>query len=136
MVTSQPSDERSLLTILGQLPDTIHNLIRAEIAQIRTELSYKAKNFGIGSGMFAAAAFVAIFLLGTLIAAAILALSLVVPGWAAALIVSGVLILLIGVLVIIGVVCFRRGATPLESVESIRSDLHALKGVGAYDSRR
>ena len=76
-----------------------------------------------------------IFLLGTLIATGILALSLVMPGWAAALIVSGVLLLIIAILVGIALANFRRGSEPLESIESVRQDIDAITGRGAYGSR-
>lgn len=127
------NDERSLFTLIGELPDRVSTLVRAEIDQIKAEISYKVKHFGIGAGLFAAAAFVAVFLLGTLIATGILALSLVMPGWAAALTVSGVLLLIIAIMVGVGILNFKRGAAPLESIDSLRKDLDAVKGTGDYD---
>ncbi|MEV1128453.1 phage holin family protein [Agromyces sp. NPDC049794] len=127
------NDERSLFTLIGELPDRVSDLVRAEIDQVKAELSYKAKHFGIGAGLIAAAAFIGIFLLGTLIATGILALALVLPAWAAALIVSGVLLLIILILVGIAVLNFKRGSEPLESIESLRRDLDMVKGTGDYD---
>jgi len=129
------NDDRSLFTLIGELPDTISNLVRAEIDQIKAEVTYKVKHFGIGSGFFVVALIVLPFLIFTLLAAAIFALALVMPAWAAALVVSGVLVLIIAVLVWIGIVNFQRGAEPLESVESLKADLDALKGTGDYDRR-
>ncbi|MBT2497939.1 phage holin family protein [Agromyces sp. ISL-38] len=127
------NDERSLLTLIGELPERFSNLVRAEIDQIKAELGYKAKHFGIGAGLVVIAGFVGIFLLGTLIATGILALSLVMPGWAAALIVSGVLLLIVLILLGIAWRSFKRGSEPLETIESVRQDLDAVKGVGDYD---
>lgn len=127
------NDERSLFTLVGELPDRVSDLIRAEIDQIKAELGYKAKHFGIGAGLVVIAGFVGIFLLGTLIATGILALSLVLPGWAAALIVSGVLLLIVLILLGIAWLSFKRGSEPLETIESVRQDLDAVKGVGDYD---
>lgn len=135
MAAPTNDDERSLFTLIGELPDTVSNLVRAEIDQIKAELTYKAKHFGIGAGLAAGAAVVAVFLLFTLITAAIFALALVMPAWAAALTVSGILILIIVVLLWIAYVNFKRGSEPLESVESIKADLDALKGTGDYDRR-
>ncbi|GAA4377186.1 phage holin family protein [Agromyces bauzanensis] len=132
-MTAPSNDERSLFTLIGELPDRVSDLVRAEIDQVKAELSYKAKHFGIGAGLIAAAAFVGIFLLGTLIATGILALALVLPAWAAALIVSGVLLLIILILVGIAALNFRRGSEPLESIESLRRDLDMVKGTGDYD---
>ncbi|WP_394553949.1 phage holin family protein [Agromyces sp. MMS24-JH15] len=126
-------DERSLFTLIGELPDRVSTLVRAEIDQIKAELGYKAKHFGIGAALFVAAAFVAIFLLGTIIATVIIALSLVMPLWAAALTVCGVLTLIIAVLIAIGLASFRRGSEPLESIESLKRDLDVVKGTGEYE---
>ncbi|WP_127791972.1 phage holin family protein [Agromyces sp. LHK192] len=128
-------NERSLFTLIGELPDRVQALVRAEIDQIKAELSYKAKHFGIGAGLFVAAAFVAVFLLGTLIATGILALALVMPAWAAALTVSGILLLIIAAMVGIAILNFKRGSEPLESIESLRKDIDAVKGTGDYDRR-
>ncbi|WP_438856213.1 phage holin family protein [Agromyces sp. M3QZ16-3] len=127
------NDDRSLFTLVGELPDQIQALVKAEIDQIKAELSYKAKHFGIGAGLVVAAAFIGIFLLGTLIATGILALSLVMPGWAAALTVSGILLLLIAILVGVALANFRRGSEPLETIESVRKDIDAITGRGDYD---
>ena len=92
-------------------------------------------SFAGGTLRLALPAIVLGFLLGTLIATGILALSLVMPGWAAALIVSGVLLLIIAILVGIALANFRRGSEPLESIESVRQDIDAITGRGAYGSR-
>jgi O-antigen ligase len=134
-MTAPLNDERSLFTLLGELPDRVSTLVRAEIDQVKAEMTYKAKHFGIGAGLVAGAAFVGIFLLGTLIATGILALSLVMPGWAAALVVSGVLLLIILILLGVAVLNFKRGSEPLESIESVRQDIDAITGRGAYGGR-
>ncbi|SFR68133.1 Putative Holin-X, holin superfamily III [Agromyces sp. CF514] len=129
------NDDRSLFQLIGELPDTVSTLIRAEIDQVKAEISYKVKHFGIGAGLIAGAAVVGVFLLFTLITAAIFAFALIMPAWAAALTVGGILLLIIAVLVWIAIVNFRRGSEPLESVESLKADLDALKGTGDYDRR-
>jgi Flp pilus assembly protein TadB len=131
---SAPSkDDRSLFTLVGELPDRVSTLVRAEIDQIKAEIGYKVKHFGIGAGLVAAAAFVGIFLLGTLIATGILALALVMPAWAAALVVSGVLLLIIAILVGVAYRNFKRGSEPLETMENLRKDIDVVKGTGDYD---
>jgi Flp pilus assembly protein TadB len=131
---SAPSkDDRSLFTLVGELPDRVSTLLRAEIDQIKAEIGYKVKHFGIGAGLVAAAAFVGIFLLGTLIATGILALALVMPAWAAALVVSGVLLLIIAILVGVAYRNFKRGSEPLETMENLRKDIDVVKGTGDYD---
>lgn len=134
-MTAPSNDDRSLFTLIGELPDTISSLVRAEIDQIKAEVSYKVKHFGIGSGLVAGAAVVGVFLLFTLIVTGIFALALVMPAWAAALTVSGALLLIIVVLLWIAYVNFKRGSEPLESIDSLKADLDALKGTGDYDRR-
>lgn len=126
-------DERSLFTLIAELPDRISTLIKAEIDQIKAELGYKAKHFGIGAALVVAAAFVAIFLLGTLITTAILAFALIMPAWLAALTVSGILLLIIAIIAAFAMLSFKRGSEPLESIESFRKDIDAMKGTGDYD---
>ncbi|GAA1956607.1 phage holin family protein [Agromyces allii] len=129
------NDERSLFQIIGELPETVSTLVRAEIDQVKAEISYKLKHFGIGAGLVAGAAVVGVFLLFTLITAAIFAFALIMPAWAAALTVGGILLVVIAVLLWIAYVNFKRGSEPLESVESLKADLDALKGTGDYDRR-
>lgn len=132
---TESRDTRSLLTLIGQLPQVISDLVSAEIARLKAELVFKGKHFGLGAAFIAAAAFVAVFLLGTLIAAGILGLSLVMPGWAAALTVSGALLLVIVVLGLLALRSFKLGSEALETPESLKQDLDAMKGVGDYDRR-
>lgn len=139
--TSQPSsdrieDTRSLVQLLRELPGIVMELLRAEFEQLKRELARKSKSFGIGSLLFAIAGGIAFFLLGTLTTAAILALALIMPAWAAALVVSGVLLLLVIVLVAVGIVLFKKsaGLVPTETMDSIVADAHALKGEGRFDT--
>ena len=126
-------DERSLFTLIGPLPDTVSNRGRAEGDPAPAARGAKAKHRGIGSGFFVAVLVLLPFLFFCLIAAAIFALALVMPAWAAALVVAGVILVVMAILVGIGMLNFKRGSEPLESIESLKADLDALKGTGDYD---
>lgn len=130
------TDARSLVSLLRELPGILMELLRAEFEQFKREMARKSKNFGVGALLFAIAGGIAFFLLGTLTTAGILALAIVMPGWAAALVVSGVLLLLVIILVAIGVSLFKKsaGLVPTETMDSIVQDAHALKGEGRFDS--
>ncbi|MCI2956953.1 phage holin family protein [Agromyces atrinae] len=130
---AESSDNRSLLTLLGQIPQVVGDLVAAELNRLKAEIAFKAKNFGLGGAFVLAAAFIAVFLLGTLIATGILALALVMPAWAAALSVSGVLLLIIVIFALLALRAFKRGSEPVETAESLKQDLNAIKGVGEYD---
>lgn len=77
-------------------------LVRAEIELAKAEVSEGLKANGIGIGMMLGAAVMMWLAVQGLLIAAGFALALVVPGWAAALIVAVVLLLVGGVLAWIG----------------------------------
>jgi uncharacterized membrane protein len=130
-----PKSKRSLFALIGELPAQVSDLVRAELDAIKAELSEKAKNFGVGAGLFAGAAFFGFFAFAVLIALAIIALALVLPLWLSALIVAVVLLAIAAVLALIGVQRVKKATAPdPEGVRaSIRQDVDAIKGVGEYD---
>ena len=125
--------EKSLFTLVGELPEVISKLISAEVNRIKAELGFKARNYGIGVGLVAIAGFVSIFLLGTLIATGIIALAMVMPAWAAALSVSGVLLLIVLILVAVAARRFVVASEDPGIAESVRRDVDAVRGMGPYD---
>lgn len=125
-----PAPKRSLFALLGDVPRLIVDLFRQEIESLKQELIGKAKNAGVGIGLLVAAAAVAFFLLGVLIAAGILGLATVLPAWAAALIVAGVLLIITVVLALAGISSLKRGMppAPTQTIESIKDDVRVIKG--------
>jgi hypothetical protein len=129
------SGSRSIAQLVSELPQLFIALLKAELNQLKAELTVKAKNAAFGAVFFAGAAVIALLLVPTLIAAGILALSLVLPPWAATLIVAGAMLVVIAILVLLGVVFFKRigSAAPEQTITSVKSDVDAVKGVGDYD---
>lgn len=127
----------SLFSLIGRLPGTVIDLVKAEIEQIKNELLTKLKQLGIGVALFLLAASILFFALGVFVAAAILGLAVVLPGWAAALIVGGALLLLGAIVVWIGVVQLSKGSDPVpsESIDSIRRDIDTIKGTRSPQDR-
>ncbi len=130
---SEDSERKSLFTLIGEMPEVISRLISAEIARVKVEIGYKSKNYGVGIALIAGAAFVAVFFLGTLIATGILALALVLPAWAAALIVSGVLLIIIVLLLGFAVLRFKKASAKLDIRENMQRNVDAVRGVGRYE---
>jgi hypothetical protein len=127
---SEPRSKRSLFQILTELPHLFGELIRAEIEQLRMELVQKLKGTGIGLGLFVLALnFLSLFVM-LLIFAGVFALSLVVPLWAAALIVAGGALVLAVVLVVIGAIAIKTGGKPVPSrtIQSVRDDIATIRG--------
>jgi hypothetical protein len=129
------SDSKSLITLLRELPGLLVALFKAELNQFKTELTRKLKYAGIGIGMFAVAALFGFFLLATLIAAAVLALALVFPPWLAALLTAAGLLILVVLFALVGMASLKKGMppAPTETVESVKEDVEAIKGMGHYD---
>lgn len=82
--------------------EDISALVKAEIALAKAELSEGMKDKAVGAGAFGAAGIFAWLGLQGLLITAGFALALVLPGWAAALIVSAALLLLAAVAVLVG----------------------------------
>ncbi len=81
-------DAASLSELMRQLSEQSSRLARQEVELAKAELTEKGRSLGIGVGEFGAAGLVAVLALGALTATLILALSEVVDGWLAALIVT------------------------------------------------
>ena len=129
------TDRKSVFKLIGDLPGLITTLVKDEIEQFKKELTAKAKAAGIGIGFFAGAAFFAITAWAVLVTTAILGLKYLVPDWLAALIIGVLLLIVAGVLAFIGLKQVKKGVPPVpeESVESLKDDVKAFKGVGNYD---
>lgn len=130
-----PKAERSLFGLIRQLPGLLVTLLKAELAQAKAELSAKLKNAGIGIGLFVAAALFGFFALAVLIAAAVLGIAVALPAWLSALIVGVALLILAGLLALIGAKSLKKGMPPVptKTVQSVKEDVEAIKGMGTYD---
>ncbi len=121
--------QRSVAELVNDLSTQTSSLVRNELWLARAEMQAKGKRFGLGAGMAGAAGVIALFATGVLIAAAVLALALVLPAWAAALVVGVALLLFAGGLALLGRGQVRRGSPPVprEAIESVRSDIAAVR---------
>lgn len=131
-VSGSTPRKKSVFALIADIPERVRDLVQREIYLVKTELVAKLKALGVGVGLLAAAGIVLLGMLGVLLTAAILALSQVMPGWLAALLVAAVLLILAVIIGVIGYVILKRGIPPLptQSIESIRRDLRAIKGIG------
>jgi amino acid permease len=75
---------------------------------------------------------VALFMIGVLLTSAVLALSLVMPGWAAALVVAAFLLIVAVILGLIGYRILKKSMPlyPVDSIDSLQKDLRAIQGIG------
>ena len=128
---------KSLFSLIADLPRLVIGQVKNEIEQLKAELIAKVKHAGIGVGLFAAAGFMAFFLLAVLIAAAILGLATMLPGWLAALIVAGILLVTVMILVLTGLRQVKQGVppAPTETIKSVKKDVNVIKGLGKKEIR-
>ena len=124
--------KRSLIELVTELPELVSDLVHAEIDLIKTELVGKLKALGIGAGLIAGALVVLLFMIGTLLTAAILGLGTVIPPWLAALLVSALLLIVAVVLGLLGWSRMKKAIPPIpsEGIESLQKDVRAIKGLG------
>ena len=128
---------KSIFALVADLPRLVIGQVKNEIEQFKSELIGKLKHAGIGVGLFAGAGFVAFFLFAVLISAAILAFATIMPGWLAALIVAGILLVIVVILVSVGLRQVKKGVppAPTETIKSVKKDVLVIKGLGKRENR-
>jgi uncharacterized membrane protein YqjE len=126
---SGDGSEASVGQLVQQLSQQTSTLIRQEMRLATVELQEKGKHAGKGAGMFGGAGVVALYGVGALIAAAIIALGTAVEPWLAAVIVGVVLLAVAGILALSGKKQVEQ-ATPLvpeRALESAQHDVDEVK---------
>ena len=126
---AEPLEERSLAELTKRLTEQSSTLAQKEIELAKAELALKGKRIGIGAGAFGAAGLVALYAVGALVAAAILALAIVLDAWLAALIVGLILAAAAGVLALTGKKKIEEGTPPApeQAIESTKADVEYTK---------
>ncbi len=121
--------ERSLGDLVKFVTEDLSHLVRSEIKLAQVEVTEKAKGVGAGIGAFGAAGVLALFGLGLLLTTAVLALSLVLAPWLAALIVAVVVFAVAGVAALVGKKKVTEAAPPVptRAVESVKEDVQEIK---------
>jgi uncharacterized membrane protein YqjE len=126
---TQPQ-EASLGSLVSDLSSQIPELIRSELRLAQAEVSEKGKRAGIGLGMFSVAGLLGFFGLAGLITTLVLLLDLVLPAWAAALIVAVVLFAVAGVAALMGKKKVKEAGAPKpeRAIEGLKQDVATVKG--------
>jgi hypothetical protein len=113
---------------MGRLSEQTGELVRAEVALARAELQRSVRHAGLGIGLLGTSGVLALYAGGALVAAAVLALALVVPAWAAALAVGGALLLAVALAGVAGTKQVQQAPPPLrDSADSVREDLRTVQ---------
>jgi Putative Actinobacterial Holin-X, holin superfamily III len=88
-------------------------LKRLQLELAALELKRKAASFGIGAGLACAAALLAFFALAFALASATAGIATALPVWAALLIMTGALVLLVVILALVAKTALQRGTPPV-----------------------
>jgi hypothetical protein len=114
--------------LVSQLSEQTTRLIRDELRLAQLELTAKGKRAGAGAGLFGGAGMLALYGVGCLIAAAILALAGPVPDWLAALIVGAALLAVAGLAALMGKkeISSATPPVPQEAVAGLKRDAQTL----------
>ena len=115
--------------LLRRLSDQTSLLVREEVGLAKAELAEKGKRASRGAGMFGGAGVFALYGVGALTAAAILALSLAVASWLAALIVGVLFLAIAGVAALAGKKQVQQATPPMpqQTVETVKEDVQWAK---------
>ncbi|MFC7533744.1 phage holin family protein [Actinoplanes sp. GCM10030250] len=100
--TDARSDQDSTAHLVSRLSEQVTTLVRDELELAKIEMVEKGKRAGRGAGLLGGAGVIAMYGLGALFVTAGAALSLVMPVWAAALIVTVALFAAAGIAALFG----------------------------------
>jgi uncharacterized membrane protein YqjE len=121
--------DQSLGELVSQMSEQTSRLIRDELRLAQLEMAEKGKRAGIGAGLFGGAGLFALYGIGAVVAAAILALAGPLSPWLAALIVAAALFAVAGIAALIGKREVTQATPPMpeEAISGVKQDVQALK---------
>ncbi|MET8245457.1 phage holin family protein [Streptomyces sp. NPDC005202] len=124
-----PVGDRSVGELVHEATEQLSRLVRQEVTLAKEELAEKGRRAGRGGELLGAAGAIAHVGLIALAGTATAALSLTLPVWAAALIVTAVLFAVAGLLAATGRAQLRRAAPPApeETLGSVRADVEEIR---------
>ncbi|MFD6888131.1 phage holin family protein [Streptomyces sp. NPDC059957] len=95
----------------------------------RAEMTQKGKRYGTGDGLFAAAGVLGLFAVQALLATCIATIAVVLPVWAAALAISGVLAAVAAATALVGTRQITQVGAPIpeQTLASVKADLAEVK---------
>jgi uncharacterized membrane protein YqjE len=123
-----PQMQRSLPEIFEDIASNLTQIIQAEFRLAKTELKEGAEKVAGPGAALGAGVVLALYGLGFSLLAAVYALSLVMAGWLAALIVGSVLVVAAGILIGAGGTRLRRvNLTPGKTIQTLEEDVEWVK---------
>ena len=129
MTNQQVAPERTIGQLVSDATHEVSDILRHEVALAKAELKVDVTKAGMGVGLMAAAVFFSLIAFILLcIAAALGIVAAGLPGWAAFLIVTGVLLLLAAIVGLVGKNRLNSVQKPERTITTAKGSVAALKG--------
>jgi len=123
-----PQMQRSVPEILEDIASNLTQMVQAEFRLAKTELKEGAEKIAGPGATLGAGVVLAFYGLGFLLLSAVYALSLVMAGWLATLIVGGTHAVSAGILIIAGGTKLKRiNLTPEKTIRTLEEDVQWAK---------
>lgn len=122
-----PRGRRPIGSVVSSIMDGVRNLIRQEVELAKIEITEALAEKGKGVGLMVAAAVMALFALGFIALAGSAALDLVLPRWAANLIVASVFVVITAILLMVGRKALKQPASPELTQKTLKEDAEWAK---------
>jgi hypothetical protein len=123
------SSERGLGAAAKAVSERVSSIVRLEIQLAVSELKRKVVALGLGIALLVGAGVFLLFMLGFAFATAAAAFATFLSTWLALLIVTGILLLIAGVLGFLGVTAVSKGTPPVpeQAIQEAKLTSEALK---------
>ncbi|EXF26212.1 membrane protein [Nesterenkonia sp. AN1] len=132
---AKPS-EPTVPELMTRLSEQTSRLVRDEVRLAQAELTAKARQGGIGAGFLGVGGILAWFGVGALITTSILGLALILPAWAAALIVTAVLFIAAAITALLGKKRLEElSPAPERTITNVKLDVAEVKEHTRHDTR-
>jgi len=129
--SSSEADGLSTAQLVSRVADELSRLAPDEFKLARMQLERNGKRAGRGAGTIGGAGLMAAYGGACLVATAIVALAIVMPAWAAAVVVGVVLLVVAGIAGRVGSKTLRAAvpvSVPKETMEKLRADVQTMVG--------
>jgi uncharacterized membrane protein YqjE len=123
-----PRMQRSVPEILEDIVSNLTQIVQAEFRLAKTELKEGAEKAAVPGATLGAGLVVAFYGFGFLLLAAVYALSLIMAGWLATLVVGGVLVIAAGILIGAGGTKLKRAnLVPGKTIRTLEENVQWAK---------
>ena len=129
---TRETDSQGVGAAVKEVAERTSSIVRLELELAALELKRKVVSLGVGIGLGIGAAVMLVFMLAFVYAAIGAALALVMPTWAALLVVAGILLLQAALFGVLALNRIKKGTPPVpeQAIQEAKLTTEALKSNG------